>query len=145
MVRVCKSSIIFLCIHPSLHLSICLSHCLLNLQEEFNQTSYISSPHGKGVQKQHFFSVPPSFVHLSIMLSPPKPLGRIRKNIISLLMIFIPFHTIVIVYFIMVSLWWSVFLSVWGGGRVVRRCRVSYVTGASYWYWLTVGQGLLSW
>ena len=30
------------------------------------------------------------------------------------------------------------------GGRVVRRCRVSYVTGASNWYWLTVGQGLLS-
>ena len=28
--------------------------------------------------------------------------------------------------------------------RVVRRCRVSYVTGASNWYWLTVGQGLLS-
>ena len=23
------------------------------------------------------------------------------------------------------------------------RCRVSYVTGASNWYWLTVGQGLL--
>ena len=30
------------------------------------------------------------------------------------------------------------------GGRVVQRCRVSYVTGASSWYWLTVGQGLLS-
>ena len=30
------------------------------------------------------------------------------------------------------------------GGRVVWRCRVSYVTGASNWYWLTVGQGLLS-
>ena len=30
------------------------------------------------------------------------------------------------------------------GGWVVRRCRVSYVTGASNWYWLTVGQGLLS-
>ena len=25
-----------------------------------------------------------------------------------------------------------------------RRCRVSYVTGASSWYWLTVWQGLLS-
>ena len=31
-----------------------------------------------------------------------------------------------------------------GGGRVWRRCRVSYVTGASNWYWFTVGQGLLS-
>ena len=25
-----------------------------------------------------------------------------------------------------------------------QRCRVSYVTGASSWYWLTFGQGLLS-
>ena len=32
---------------------------------------------------------------------------------------------------------------VWGGW-VRQRCRVSYVTGASNWYWLTVGQGLLS-
>ena len=31
-----------------------------------------------------------------------------------------------------------------GGGRVWRRCRVSYVTGASSWYWLTVVKGLLS-
>ena len=31
-----------------------------------------------------------------------------------------------------------------GGGRVVRRCCVSYITGASNWYWLAVGQGLLS-
>ena len=30
------------------------------------------------------------------------------------------------------------------GGWVVRRCCVSYITGASSWYWLTVGQGLLS-
>ena len=30
-----------------------------------------------------------------------------------------------------------------GGGRMVRRC-VSCVTGAYNWYWLTVGQGLLS-
>ena len=30
------------------------------------------------------------------------------------------------------------------GGWVWRRCRVSYVTGVSNWYWLTVGQGLLS-
>ena len=33
---------------------------------------------------------------------------------------------------------------VWGGGWVRQRCRVSYVTGASNWYWLTVGQGLLT-
>ena len=31
-----------------------------------------------------------------------------------------------------------------GRGKVWRRCRVSYVTGASNWYWLTVGQVLLS-
>ena len=31
-----------------------------------------------------------------------------------------------------------------GDGWVVRRCRVSYVTGVSYWYWLTDGQSLLS-
>ena len=30
------------------------------------------------------------------------------------------------------------------GGRLWRRCRVSYVTGASNWYWLSVWQGLLS-
>ena len=30
------------------------------------------------------------------------------------------------------------------GGWVMQRCRVSYVTRASSWYWLTVGQGLLS-
>ena len=29
-------------------------------------------------------------------------------------------------------------------GWVWRRCRVSYVTGAPNWYWLPVGQGLLS-
>ena len=32
---------------------------------------------------------------------------------------------------------------VWGG-QVWRRYRVSYVTGACNWYWLTVGQGQLS-
>ena len=43
--------------------------------------------------------------------------------------------------------YWSIDFGVmcpWGGGRVVRRCCVSYITGASNWYWLTVGQGLLS-
>ena len=43
-------------------------------------------------------------------------------------------------------------LSTFGGGGgggeragwVWRRCCVSYFTGASNWYWLTVGQGLLS-
>ena len=32
----------------------------------------------------------------------------------------------------------------WGGGRVMWSCHVSRVTGASNWYWLIVGQGLVS-
>ena len=32
-----------------------------------------------------------------------------------------------------------------GGTRLWRRCRVSYVTGASNWYWVTAGQGLQKW
>ena len=41
------------CIH---RLSICLSqYLLLNHWAEFNQTCYITSPHGKGVWEQHFF------------------------------------------------------------------------------------------
>ena len=39
---------------------------------------------------------------------------------------------------------WKFALDVGGGGRVWRRSRVSYVTGASNWYWITAGQGLLS-
>ena len=36
--------------------SICLScYLLLNYWAEFNQTCYITSPHSKGVQEQHFF------------------------------------------------------------------------------------------
>ena len=35
-------------------------------------------------------------------------------------------------------------LGMCGGGRVVQMCLVSYVTGASNWYWLTIWQGLLS-
>ena len=44
---------IHLCIHL---LSICLSYYLfLNHWVEFNQTCYITCPHGKGVREQHFF------------------------------------------------------------------------------------------
>ena len=39
---------------------------------------------------------------------------------------------------------WRNFLKVVFGGRVMRRSRVYYVTGASNWHWLTVGHGLLS-
>ena len=38
---------------------------------------------------------------------------------------------------------WNIFMILGRGiGRVVRRCHVSCVTGASNWYWLTVGQGI---
>ena len=36
------------------------------------------------------------------------------------------------------------FIITHGGGWEWQWCRVSYVTGASNWNWLTVGQGLLS-
>ena len=53
MVRVCQSNIIFPCNHGP---SICPSHyLLLNQWVEFNQTCYITFPHGKGLQEQHYF------------------------------------------------------------------------------------------
>ena len=89
MVRVCESNIIFslsipLCVY---HASVCPSHYLLNHWAEFNQTCYITSPHGKDVRKQHYFSVPlsvhgflicPSVCHAA----PLKPLGRIQPNLL---------------------------------------------------------------
>ena len=79
MIRVCKSNIIFLCIHPCFHCSsICPSrYLLLNHWVEFNQTCYITSPHGQGMREQHYFFMCPSIlmsVNLSVKLSPPKPL-----------------------------------------------------------------------
>ena len=67
--------------------SICPSHYLLiNHRAEFNQTCYITFPHGWGVREQHYFSVcpsvRPSFIHLSVMLSPHKPLGGIQPNLL---------------------------------------------------------------
>ena len=35
---------------------------------------------------------------------------------------------------------WALLKRGFGGGRVWRRCRVSYVTGAPNWYWHTVGK-----
>ena len=56
------------------------SYLLLNHWGEFNQISR----HGKAVWEQHYFSahasVHPASVHLSIELSPPKPLGGIQPN-----------------------------------------------------------------
>ena len=52
------------CIHgPFIYLS---CYLLLNHRAEFNQTFYITSPHGKGVQEQHFF---PCVCHPSICSS----------------------------------------------------------------------------
>ena len=49
----CKRNIFFQCI---LRPSICPScYLLLNHWMEFHQTCYITSPHGKGVQEQHYF------------------------------------------------------------------------------------------
>ena len=84
-VKLCESNIIF---RVSVHLyvrrpSTCPSrYLLLNHWAELNQTYYITSPHGKGVREQ-YFSVRPLSVHLSVMLSPPKPLDRIQPNLLN--------------------------------------------------------------
>ena len=72
MVSVCESSITFLCVNIPF---ICLSHYLLNHWAEFNQSCYITSPHGKVVRKQHHFTVRPSYLCLSVSLFSPKQLG----------------------------------------------------------------------
>ena len=65
------------------HPSICLSHyLLLNHWVEFNQTCSIFSSHGKVVWEQHYFSMLSLFIHLSVKLSPPKPLVRIQPNLL---------------------------------------------------------------
>ena len=67
-------------VHPWVHCrSICPSCYLLNHWTEFNQTCYITSPYGKGVREQQYFSVQPPSVHLSITLS-PKPVDGIQSN-----------------------------------------------------------------
>ena len=65
---------------PSVHLSITLSP---KHWAEFNQTCYITSPHGKGVREQ-LFSVRLSSVHLLVTLYPPKKPGRIQPNLLHL-------------------------------------------------------------
>ena len=85
MVRLCESNIIF---HAFVHLcvrrpSICPSRNLLvNHWAEFNQTCYIIFPNGKDMREQYHFPVRPSSVHLSVTLSPPKPLGGIQPNLL---------------------------------------------------------------
>ena len=54
-----------LCVRPCVRRpSICPSrYLLLNHWAEFHQICYITSPCGKGVREQHYFSVRPSSVH----------------------------------------------------------------------------------
>ena len=75
MVRLRENNIIFPCARQSIYPSLYL---LLNYRAELNQTCNIASPHG--VREQHYFSVRPSSGHLSVTLSPPKPLGGIQTN-----------------------------------------------------------------
>ena len=73
--KVCESNIFFPCVRRP---SICPSrYLLLNHWTEFNQTCYITSP------QQHYFSERPSSVHLSVTLSPPKPLGGNQPNLLA--------------------------------------------------------------
>ena len=60
---------------------------------------------------------------------------NLRFNIALLQLILPPFWK---------GVYWEQTLSFWRGGRVVQLYRVSYVTEASNWYWLTIGQALLS-
>ena len=84
MVRVCESNIFFhvsiilpsLCHAPSLHT------LPINHWAEFYQTCFITSPHGKCMREQHYFSVHPSFVNLSVTQSPLKSLDGIQSNLL---------------------------------------------------------------
>ena len=81
MVRVRESKSFFTCVRCP---SICPSrYLLLNHWAEFNQTRYITSPHGKGAREQIIFYVRPLSVHLSVTVSPPKPLGGIQPNMLQ--------------------------------------------------------------
>ena len=70
--------------------SVCPSrYLLLNHWVEFYQTCCFTSPNGKGVREQHYFSVHPSVclssVHLSVTLSPLKPLDGIQSKLLPLM------------------------------------------------------------
>ena len=70
-------------VRSSVRPSICLSrYLLLNHWVEFNQTWHITSFHSNEAREQHYFSMRPSCVHLSVTLSPPKPLGGIQPNLL---------------------------------------------------------------
>ena len=75
MIKVCESNIIFQCFCCP---SICQSrYLILNHWVEFNQTCYITFPHDLSESNILFPSASPAYIHLSVMLSSPKPLGGI--------------------------------------------------------------------
>ena len=78
MVGVCESNIIFPCVRRR---AICLSrYLLINYSAEVNQTCYITSPHGNGVQEQHFFlCIPCPSICLSCYLL-LQPLGWFNQT-----------------------------------------------------------------
>ena len=71
MARVCESNI-FACVRRPFVCPSC--YLLLNHQVEFNQTCYITSPHGKGVREQHYlfcpFGIRASVIRPSVINSP---------------------------------------------------------------------------
>ena len=67
------------------HLSVMLSPPgFLNHWAEFSQTCYITFPHCKGVQEQHYFLVCRSSVRLFVTLS-LKPQGGIQPTLLTLM------------------------------------------------------------
>ena len=73
----------------------CFSMCLciycpsISIKLSFNPVGRIQPNflRGKGVWEQFYFSMCPVFcasAHLSVMLSPPKPLGRIQSTVLLL-------------------------------------------------------------
>ena len=71
---------IHLVVHPAVHPF--ARYLILNYWVEFYQTCYITSPHGKGVQEQHYFCMCPLSVHLLVTRFPPKPLDGIQPNLL---------------------------------------------------------------
>ena len=70
MVRICKSNNIFTSVHPSVGPSSahCPSHYfILDHWVEFKQTCYITSPHGKSVQVQHYLEIWFRIVNLTVI------------------------------------------------------------------------------
>ena len=72
-------------VHPSIHPSV--HHAISSLTTGRNCTSYISPPIVRVCESSIIFlcvhlSVHLSSVHLSVVLSPPEPLGRIQPNLL---------------------------------------------------------------